>query len=728
MRMQGTGRQGPRTRVWARGAVALALLLALLIVPAARPVAADHGCTRAPWPSFREVAPTARRVVVGTVSEDLWRTDAPQRTYWFTLDVDEVLRGSSPARLEIKSLRSGLPRRIVTDPHCEEYPMLWTNVGKRIAIAFDGRVPGIAKRVSTVAFIDPAQGRQGAERLTLRQARRATGTAPDGSRSIVRPEARHSPADGLDAERATDVVPSDDLLVASPEASIADATIPAGKVREAPSWDLSAVIAQLDPTGIPFTYECEGIRFTAEDLAAAPRADTVAPPIPYPAVDPEEAEGLSEWRVIDTEADQLGLLATRNGSSFEYLRMSRGGPGWEYDGNGQCVPTARFPNGLGGYWRLDQSQEQPGSGTQKIHVKTWYLDRCHAGQVRGRPHVEMTDAAVLVAIPMSSSVNSDACSGGRPVRLTIELPEPLGDRQLYDAGSLPLRPVGAAFMSGGTGARTAVAQVDDVKVRLTLDDDPLVAGKPTWITTKVKNVGDTEITYTTDSCENAVGVWGAMIDERWRMGEPADAQAIEAGGRNHYYDLRWRAQEWTIVGSETIGLGFAAKGVPDASDWACADVAIGHRVPPGGVVEQRLRWDGQALGRLGPPPDGLARITGSFDFRRPGTRGEQAVEVELEVPVTEGRDTAWLHPMEVVDAALADDSFRALIEPVAIGDHFGEVIFYDAARGVWVVGACADYTTKLGRWKAAVLHPATGEVKRILNKVTGEYCNEGPWK
>jgi hypothetical protein len=83
--------------------------------------------------------------------------------------------------------------------------------------------------------------------------------------------------------------------------------------------------------------------------------------------------------------------------------------------------------------------------------------------------------------------------------------------------------------------------------------------------------------------------------------------------------------------------------------------------------------------------------------------------------------------MEAVDAALADDGFRELIEQVDIGDHFGEEILYDHRRDVWVVGACADYRTKPGRWKAAVLDPATGEVKRILNKVTGEYCYEGPW-
>ena len=275
---------------------------------------------------------------------------------------------------------------------------------------------------------------------------------------------------------------------------------------------------------------------------------------------------------------------------------------------------------------------------------------------------------------------------------------------------------------------SAVGTKDDVKVRLTLDDYPLVAGRPTWITTKVKNVGDTPITYVTDSCENAVGVRGVMLGESWRAGQPADVAAIEASGRSRYNDLRWRAQEWTTAGSPTIGLGFAAKGVPNADEWTCADIAIGHRVPPGGVVEQRRRWDGQALGRLGPPPDGLARISGSFDFRRPGTRGEQIVEVELDVPVTNGRDPEMLHPMEAVDAALADDTFRELIEQVEIGNRSEEVILYDARRDVWVVGACADLRRRPGSWTAAVLDPSSGQVERILQRSTGRYCYEGPWR
>ena len=51
----------------------------------------------------------------------------------------------------------------------------------------------------------------------------------------------------------------------------------------------------------------------------------------------------------------------------------------------------------------------------------------------------MTDDAVLIAVPVETTSRSDTCPPGPPTRVTVRLPEPLGDRELYDAGKLPLR-------------------------------------------------------------------------------------------------------------------------------------------------------------------------------------------------------------------------------------------------------------------------------------------------
>ena len=280
---------------------------------------------------------------------------------------------------------------------------------------------------------------------------------------------------------------------------------------------------------------------------------------------------------------------------------------------------------------------------------------------------------------------------------------------------------------------TAVRQVDGVKVRLTLDDYPLVAGKPAWITAKVKNEGDTAIRYVTDTCDIPFGIRGKMVGESWRPFEATDVSTILATGRSRYEDLRWRLEQ-EYAGDPTIHVGFAPKGALGPEEWGCGgDIGRDHRLAPGETVEWRMRWDGGTIGTypagsFGPPPEGLARLRGTFDFKRAGTADKQTIEVVLYVPVTDGRDPALLQPMEAVDAALADGAFTALIEPVQLGDGWDEQLLFDAGREVWVVGACEDRPRHAGTWKAVVVDARSGEVRRLLDRSTGRYCYQGPWE
>ncbi len=274
---------------------------------------------------------------------------------------------------------------------------------------------------------------------------------------------------------------------------------------------------------------------------------------------------------------------------------------------------------------------------------------------------------------------------------------------------------------------TAVQKVDDVKLWLTLDRYPLVAGTPAWATVKITNEGDTLVRYLTNTCDVVTGVRGEMLDARWRPFESTDEAAIAADGRDRHSDLRYRAERWTYVGDETIHIGFAPRGARDPEDWGCADIGVPKRLKPGDSVEHRLRWDSDTIGPFGPPPEGTARLRCSFDFRRVGTPGRQLVEVTLDVPVTSSRDFEWLHPMEAVDAALSSDKFRALVEPIPIGDRTEERILFDSAREVWFVGVCGDSKKWKGNWIAVVVEPRTGEVKRVYQRTTGQYCYEGPW-
>jgi len=57
------------------------------------------------WPLFAHVAPSAKRIVVGTVFNVRSTGFYP----WFDLRINQVLRGSAPDVLEIRRLKSGLP-------------------------------------------------------------------------------------------------------------------------------------------------------------------------------------------------------------------------------------------------------------------------------------------------------------------------------------------------------------------------------------------------------------------------------------------------------------------------------------------------------------------------------------------------------------------------------------------------------------------------------------------
>ena len=275
---------------------------------------------------------------------------------------------------------------------------------------------------------------------------------------------------------------------------------------------------------------------------------------------------------------------------------------------------------------------------------------------------------------------------------------------------------------------TSVKNHNGIRVRITLEDNHLVAGEPIWLQTKVKNLRDTPVFYATDGCEVSVGIGAQMLEQTWRLGDPADEAAIEADGRDRGYDLEWRLENWSRAGDETIDLRFVPDWAVDRRTLVCDSVGITHRIPPGGVVEQRLRWDGLAGERMAPPPDGMARISGSFTPERIDGPPRQPIEVEIDVPLVGGLEPGYLHPMEAVHAAYADPDFRDLIEPVKVSRGNFEVIRLDTDRDRWIVGACGRFKETRGYWKAAIVDPMSGEVVEIIDGPVGKRCSEGPWK
>lgn len=177
------------TRHAAIAAFATALLnvAAIALLGIAAPQGAMAECI-GPWtpmPAFTEVAPTAQRVVVGTVIQDLenprgldeWGGVTPS----FVMEVDTVLRGPDPgATLAMDLVATGMPQT----EECGGRPTVFAVVGDRIAVAFDGRLPGHRRPITTAAWIEllPEQldGME-AEVLTMSEVRRALQPLPDTS-------------------------------------------------------------------------------------------------------------------------------------------------------------------------------------------------------------------------------------------------------------------------------------------------------------------------------------------------------------------------------------------------------------------------------------------------------------------------------------------------------------------------------------------------------------------
>ncbi len=168
----------------------VALVLATLGLGAlsmARPSAALGDCSQLdPWPSFRQAAPSAKTILIGTVT---W-TPGGKINNRFTLRVDEVLRGTAPDELEVAALHSGMPEMICPG----DSSLTVRRVGERLALAYGAHLPGQRRTITAVAFVKPSRPHRfflpRMERLSAAEVRAIAAAPPptDTSPSVTSPE------------------------------------------------------------------------------------------------------------------------------------------------------------------------------------------------------------------------------------------------------------------------------------------------------------------------------------------------------------------------------------------------------------------------------------------------------------------------------------------------------------------------------------------------------------
>jgi hypothetical protein len=249
-------------------------------------------------------------------------------------------------------------------------------------------------------------------------------------------------------------------------------------------------------------------------------------------------------------------------------------------------------------------------------------------------------------------------------------------------------------------------QKDGVRVTVTVDENPLHAGKPTWLTATVTNIGRDVLVWFHDGCAIPVSVFGQLAGAQWR---PGTAQQGELE----------RFKDYAVGHSGDLGIRiyFTPEAYIGKGGIGCADVGIADRIAPGGKITRRLQWNGQAYVQDGPPPSGPVRLLATFEYYWRASKGEpanitdQKITVPIDAWVVDGR-IDLLDPPEIVDAALAAPAFADFIRARQVGNASEPVLRFDSATGLWTVGLI-EYAGSVSRLHYALVEPQTGQVQAI---------------
>jgi hypothetical protein len=390
--------------------VALALAFAVgTLSTVAAPVSAskDECPDDRTWPSFAEVARTARSIYLVEVTHSV--DDVAEKA-----SLVEVMRGAASEEIDLRRLQPGSTR-----DGCPAPIGPYAQVGDRLLIAYDGTAPDRVGSIDTVAHVGRMRdGRNlsGLERLTIEEAQAYD--APSTRRQA--PKASPTPTPARWSPRPSSV-----------PAAAGDTDVLWSCRGDPPGFPRSVLTG---PTGMEKVEGAvfDGLRSALETMRSEfefePREDR---PHQLP------------WLLAYEDEDLALFLVRRLGDGQRYSAMyvEREGGTWGFAGyTDDCQPRPLITHGLGSSeWRVDpESPPTPGSSTFPIEVME---HACASGRpADGRiadPIEEYGEDAITITVPVRGVAGAATCPGNPWTPFVLELDEPIGDRRLLDGGPWP---------------------------------------------------------------------------------------------------------------------------------------------------------------------------------------------------------------------------------------------------------------------------------------------------
>jgi hypothetical protein len=153
------------------------------------------------------------------------------------------------------------------------------------------------------------------------------------------------------------------------------------------------------------------------------------------------------WRSLGRNSNVAefvqGRVSSRGEREMSWLGFFKQKGKWKWGGSGGCIPRTVRSGVSAAQWDLyDEKTPPPDTETLVVGIEEI---ACHGFQDSlerlQTPEVRYTPTAALITFWVRPIEGGATCPAPPPSRYELNLPGPLGDRKLYDAGTYPPRPI-----------------------------------------------------------------------------------------------------------------------------------------------------------------------------------------------------------------------------------------------------------------------------------------------